>query len=172
MHAIGYNNVRCPNEYLLTDVSRVVLYFIICSLLFEGLPKIQILFSYIVIGKQIEFGPDHFCLNQNIGQRILQHFNGKFKYQEPYYNFGKYYFILKKNLYSIIRLYLFSVIFYTRSHLFRFCPKWNQMISIPYRMEIQSYSQIGQLNFSNKLCPACPTWKSRQGRLGRACWRN
>ena len=30
--------------------------------------------------------------------------------------------------------------------------------TIPYRIEIQSYSQIVLLNFSNKLCPAFPTW--------------
>ena len=44
----------------------------------------------------------------------------------------------------------------------------NQMISIPYRIEIQSYSQIGLLNFSNKLCPACPALPENPGRAGWA----
>ena len=41
----------------------------------------------------------------------------------------------------------------------------NQMISIPYRIEIQSFSQIALFNLTNTLCPASPTWIS-----GRAGW--
>ena len=33
---------------------------------------------------------------------------------------------------------------------------------------IQSYSQIGLLNFSNKLCPACPALPENPGRAGWA----
>ena len=46
--------------------------------------------------------------------------------------------------------------------LFRFCPKLDQMISIPYGV----CSQIDLHRKTNRNCPACSTKKFRLGKLG------
>ena len=46
--------------------------------------------------------------------------------------------------------------------LFRFCPKLDQMIYIPYGV----CSQIDLHRKTNRNCPACPTKKSSLGKLG------
>ena len=51
----------------------------------------------------------------------------------------------------------------SKNKLFRFCSKLDQMISIPYGV----CSQIDLHRKTNTNYPACPTKKSRLGKLGK-----
>ena len=55
-----------------------------------------------------------------------------------------------------------------QSYYRRFCSRMDQILSISYRMKIPNCSHIHLPKLKLYFCPACPTWKSRQGKLGRS----
>ena len=69
---------------------------------------------------------------------------------------------------NITELYMILGPVKPKKNLFRFCPKLDQMMSIPYRMIIPSCSQIALNRRTIQFCPACLCPIRYVGKLGRS----